>query len=466
MTTDIARRIDALLGAGRALTDDASRAARRRDEWVRSHLDDGSLRAPACVVRPRSTAEVAAVVRACIDLGQPVVPYGLGSGVCGAFRPTADAVVIDLGAMTAVRALDPADLLATFEAGVRGDDAERAVAAHGLTLGHSPQSLGISTVGGWVATRSAGQGSTRYGGIERMLLGLEVVLPSGEVLVTNASPRSSTGPDLDALFLGSEGALGVITAVTLSLRRVPAARVGTSFRPASLADGLGLLAELAQRGVAAPVTRLYDPVEVARHFAAATTGEALLILLHEGDPGVIAAEVAACRAAASARSILEGDPGLAEAWRARRYEAPSFAELVASGLFFDTIEVAARWSALPGLYARVVRDVGAVPGVFAVSAHASHVYPSGASLYFTFGGRAAGGLDRPTLYDRAWRAAMEAAVDCGATIAHHHGVGRVRLPWLRRELGDAGVDALAAIRRALDPKGLMNPGALAPGEAP
>ena len=461
MTTDIARRLDALLGADRVSTDDAARSARRRDEWVLSHLDDASLRVPACVVRPRSTAEVSTVVRACMELGAPVVPYGLGSGVCGAFRPTADAVVLDLGAMTAVRALDPADLVATFEAGTRGADAERAAAAHGLTLGHLPQSLAISTVGGWIATRSTGQCSTRYGGIEQMLLGLEVVLPSGEVLVTNPAPRSSTGPDLDALFLGSEGTLGVITAVTLSLRHTPAARVGTTFRPPTMRDGLALLAELAQHGVAAPVTRLYDPTEVARHFPAAATGDPLLILLHEGDAGVVAAEVAACRARAAARSVPEGDPGLAETWRAHRFEAPSFAALIASGLVFDTIEVAARWSALPALYERVLRDVGAVPGVFAVSAHASHAYPSGASLYFTFGGRAAEGLDRPAIYARAWSAAMRATLDAGATIAHHHGVGRVRLPWLRRELGDAGADTLAAIQRALDPRGLMNPGALA-----
>jgi alkyldihydroxyacetonephosphate synthase len=451
-----------LLGPDRVLVDREARTQRRRDEWVRSHLDEaeGVLALPICVVRPKTVTEVRIAVGACIDRACPIVPYGLGSGVCGGVRPGANAVVLDLGDLCAVRAIDANDLTATFEAGVRGSDAEAALAEHGLTLGHAPQSLAKSSVGGWVATRSTGQSSTRFGGIEENVLGLEVVLPDASVLTTNGAPRSSTGPSLIELFLGSEGTLGVITAARLSVRRAPEAIRCTALRPRDVASGLELMREMVQRDMAPPILRLYDKAEVLRHFPSAGDGRALLLLVHEGFLANVELESALCRAVASTRKIEEGDARLAETWRRERFNAPSFAALVADGLTFDTIEVAATWSALANLWARVTRDVSAVPGVFIASAHASHAYRSGASLYFTFAGRAEDARARRTLYDAAWTAAMNACVETGATIAHHHGIGRVRAPWLERELGTAGVSALAAIKRALDPRGLFNPGVL------
>jgi alkyldihydroxyacetonephosphate synthase len=240
---DITASLRALLGGDRVLTDEQTLAGRRHDTWFVSQLDDHQGTAaprPACVVRPRSVAEVVMVVNACRDAHAPVVPFGLGSGVCGGVLASATSVVLDLGAMDRVREIRPRDLLATFEAGVRGSDAEATLVERGLTLGHYPQSIGVSSVGGWVATRAAGQFSTGYGNIEDLVVDLEAVLPNGEVLRTCQTPRASSGPDLRHLLLGSEGTLGVVTAVTLSVYRAPERRLRRVYHAGSMAHGFEL----------------------------------------------------------------------------------------------------------------------------------------------------------------------------------------------------------------------------------
>src|SRR5688572_9408516 len=225
--SSIADKLAALLGPEQVLCDEATLRACRRDAWVVSELDDlegAPVALPACVVRPRSVEHVAAVVRACAETGTVVVPSGLRSGVCGGVLAGAQSVVLDMSSLAQVRSLDGRNLIGSFDAGVRGSDAEARANAQGLTLGHFPQSIAISSVGGWVATRAAGQFSTGYGNIEDLLLGVEAILPDGSLLSSGPTPRAAIGPDLRQLLLGSEGTLGVITGVKLALRRLPEAR--------------------------------------------------------------------------------------------------------------------------------------------------------------------------------------------------------------------------------------------------
>ena len=250
-------------------TDPAALDAHRHDTWMLAQLRDLEERGaprPLAVVRPRSTEEVAVALRICREAGTPVVPWGGGSGVCGALEARTDAVVLSTEALQGLVALDDRDLTATFRSGTMGIAAEERVREAGLTIGHWPQSVELSTVGGWVATRAAGQFSTAYGNIEDLVLDLEVVLPDGGILRTRRTPRAAAGPDLRQLFLGSEGTLGVVTEVTFSLRPLPATSRGQSFHFASLGAGLEAIRRLLREGWAPPVVRLYDAAESARQF--------------------------------------------------------------------------------------------------------------------------------------------------------------------------------------------------------
>ena len=462
----IIERLRAALGDAKVVTGDAARAERRRDYWALSQLDDLQGRGaplPSCVVRPAELADVVAVVNACRDTKTPLVPYGLGSGVCGGVLVSADAVVLDMGAMSRVRGIDPGNLVASFDAGVRGTDAEARLAEAGLTLGHYPQSIGVSSVGGWVATRAAGQFSTGYGNVEDVLFSLQAVLPNGEVVETRRTPRASAGPDLKQLLLGSEGTLGVVTGVTFSVRRAPEKRVLSAFYVASMDSGLELQREILQRGWAPAVLRQYDAAEAQRMFSAFARGDdGLLLAVHEGPAARVDAEAPVVAELARALGAAAADPRATEHWMAERNHVPTFRSLLENGVIFDTIEVAATWDRAGDIYRAAVASLREVPRVLAASAHSSHAYRSGINLYFTFAAQPESASEMRATYLDCWRRVMTATVEGGGGIAHHHGIGRVRREWLEREIGAAGLSALRAVKRALDPVGFMNPGALLP----
>jgi alkyldihydroxyacetonephosphate synthase len=392
--------------------------------------------------------------------GVPVVPFGAGSGVCGGVLPDANAIVIDLGAMRALRGIDEHDLLATAEAGLLGSEFEAALNDAGYSMGHFPQSIALSSVGGWVATRSAGQFSTKYGNIEELFVAFEAVLPSGKIIRTRAVPRASTGPDLRHLFLGGEGTTGILTEVTFQIHPSPEATARQTIAFPSMAAGLDALRQVLRAGWRPAVLRLYDEIEAGRVFAGtAGASESLLLVLTEGPAGLVAAELAAVEAlcrAAGGRPV--GDAPV-DSWLHHRNAVPGFEVFLKQGMIVDTIEVAATWSQIEQLYRGVLAAMRAVPGVIVASGHSSHSYVTGTNIYFTFAAKPDRVEELEALYFRAWNAAMEATLAAGGTISHHHGIGRVRRDWLPRELGGA-YDALVAIKQALDPAGIMNPGTL------
>jgi len=418
---------------------------------------------PLAVLEPASTDDVARALALCRSLGVAVVPFGGGSGVCGAIAPGPGSVALSTRRLAGLRRVDGGDLIAVFGAGTMGVDAEHALASHGLTLGHWPQSIEISTVGGWIATRASGQFSTAYGSIEDLVLALEVVLPDGSILRTRETPRAAAGPDLRQLFLGSEGTLGVVTEVTFSVRPRAATTRGQAFHFGDFQAGIDAIRRALRGSWRPPVARLYDARESRRNFRDFVPRErALLLLLHEGPEAVVAAEVAALERICRESGGVPSDAAAVDQWLGHRNRVPSFRSFLEQGVIVDTIEVAATWSRVGALYDGVVGALSKVPGVLSATAHSSHSYRSGTCLYFSFAAKPEDPARLRETYGACWRAAMEATLAAGGGIAHHHGIGRVRRSWLGAEIGETGVTVLRALKHALDPAGLLNPGNLIP----
>jgi alkyldihydroxyacetonephosphate synthase len=453
----------------RVRTDPGTLAAHRRDTWVLSELHDLDGRpgpSPCAVVEAQTTDDVSRALVICRGARAPVVPFGGGSGVCGGIVVPEGAVVLSTAGLTGLRALDAESLTATFGAGTNGMEAELAVEQQGLTIGHWPQSIEVSTVGGWVATRASGQYSTAYGNIEDVLLDLEVVLPDGAVLRTRRTPRASAGPDLRQLFLGSEGTLGVITEVTFSLRPLPELRRGQAFHYADLAAGLQPIRLLVREGWRPPVVRLYDAAETSRLFPGrCPEGRALLLMLHEGPERGVEAEAAGVESICRKSGGEAVDAAVVDTWLEDRNHVPGFRGFLEKGIILDTIEVGCTWDRAAELYRRAVQSLGEVPGILVASAHSSHSYRSGTNLYITFVARPEKREDMAATYRECWRRTMAAALEVGAGIAHHHGIGRVRRDVLAGEIGEVGVALLRSVKRALDPDGLLNPGVLLPDDS-
>jgi alkyldihydroxyacetonephosphate synthase len=463
MGQSIAATLAERLGPAKVLTDPETLASRRHDYWMLSHVRDhlgAPGPAPACVVRPQAPADVQATLRYASASGTPVIPFGLGSGVVGGVVAAPGAILLDMSAMQAVRRIDPVDLLASFDAGKNGLEAEQAVAGHGLTIGHWPQSVAVSSVGGWVATRASGQFSSAYGNIEDIVHSIEAVLPDGELVTLGKGPRASAGPDLRQLMLGSEGALGVVTGVTLSLRRAAEARAVSAFEVPDMGAGFAFQREVIQSGWRPPVVRQYDQRESLRLDARAR--DCLILMVHEGPAALVAAESAAVAGIAGRMSVAEAPADIVDHWLGHRNIVPSWDVFLQRGIVLDTVEVSADWSRIGLIYDDAVVSLRQMPGCIAGSAHSSHVYRSGLNLYFTFAVQTSDPSQMEDAYLDGWRRIMEATDRHGGSLSHHHGIGRVRRGWLERELGGGGLALLRKVKAALDPQGVMNPGVLIP----
>jgi alkyldihydroxyacetonephosphate synthase len=446
------------------LTDDRSRADAARDWWpiAIGWAAEGAVpQRPAVVVRPATTEQVSAVLAACNTASIPVTPVAGRSGVCGGSIPVYGGVSLDLTAMAGLDSVDEVSMTADVLAGTFGPDLEEALSeiGPGYTVGHWPQSMDLSTVGGWLACRGAGQYSTRYGKIEDMVLGLEVVLADGRVVHTEGhGPRSATGPNLTQLFVGCEGTLGVITQARLRLHPLPSSQERRAFGFTSFAAGLEACRLILRRGATPAVLRLYDQTESGRNFDQPDTN--VLIVLDETDPALLDATIAVidaeCTDAAGAHEL---DVSLVERWLGHRNDVSALAPLWRAGIVVDTAEISGSWAVLPELFDEVVGALLALDGTLAASAHQSHAYTDGACLYFTFAGRGPEGDEgwRTQYYRTAWDTVTKATMRHGAAISHHHGIGLNRSRFLPEALG-SGFDVLRGLKETFDPKGILNPG--------
>ncbi|MFI7698826.1 FAD-binding oxidoreductase [Nonomuraea sp. NPDC049480] len=464
----------AITGAEHVLTSHEARVRHTRGkstpDLLRMRAGDGSD-APDAVVLPGSHEEVAGLLGLCARERIAVVPFGGGTSVVGGLAASragfTGVIALDLARLDRLRSVDAESMVAEFEPGVRAPDAERLLAAHGLTLGHFPQSFEYATLGGFAAARSSGQASAGYGRFDDMVVGLTVATPSG-TLDLGRAPKSAAGPDLRQLVLGSEGVFGVITSLRLRVRRAPAERIYEGWRFASFAAGTAAMRALAQEGPLPAVLRLSDETEtvigLAKPDAIGSSGGSgcLLIAGYEGPPAAGRRVAARAVLTRMGGEPLGEEPG--EVWERGRFSAPYLRDsLLAAGATVETLETAGFWANLPRLYDAVrlslLGALGTAPPPL-VMCHVSHVYETGASLYFTV---VAPQEDDPVAqWERAKTAANAAIVEAGGTISHHHGVGRDHREAYAAELGPVGVAVLQAVKARLDPAGILNPGVLIP----
>jgi alkyldihydroxyacetonephosphate synthase len=446
------------------------------------------LGAPDAVVLPGDGDRLRALLELCTRESIAVVPFGGGTSVVGGVEPLRGehgaVIALDTARLGGVLGLDRESRTVTVGGGMCAPALERELARHGLTLGHYPQSFEYVSLGGCAATRSAGQASSGYGAIERMIVGLKLSAPTGEIAL-EPQPSSAAGPSLRQLLIGSEGTLGVISELSLRVREAPRERTYEGVFFEDFAAGVEALRTLAQQGAAPDVARLSDQAETVMSLALAGSGGlkgrigrlylgargyadgCIAIFGFEGEQGQAKARRDRAIALVRAHGGLPVGRSPGQAWLAGRFGAPYLRdELLTLGVMVETLETATQWSNLRRLHRavseaieRALRD-GGTPGI--VMCHVSHLYETGASLYFTF--LATQRAEDPLAQWReAKRAASDAIVSSGGTITHHHAVGRDHAPWLGAEIGERGLGALRAVKDELDPAGIMNPGKLLVG---
>jgi len=440
--------------------------------------------APDAVLLPADGDRLQRILHACHGKNVSVVPFGGGTSVVGGVAPvrgTHDRLVsLDLSRLRGVE-VDERSLTARLGAGLRGPEAEAELAKHGLILGHYPQSFEYATIGGFAATRSAGQASSGYGRFDALVTSIRLLAPNGE-LQTRETPHSAAGPALRELVVGSEGTLGVIPDVTVRVRPAPRVRRYEAWIVDSFDAGSEIVRALAQGPGLPDVIRVSDEEETEISLALSGPrglarslfdgylglrrkhGGCLVVVGTEGDD-----ESVARRRALSARELRRGGAvylgqGAGRSWEHGRFQGPYLRDtLMDMGAMVETLETAHTWSGLAGLHEAVGKAVGdslaarGTPGL--VLCHLSHAYADGASLYFTFVARARAGEELEQ-WQQVKRAACEAIVAAGGTITHHHAVGLDHAPYMEAEIGRDGLDVLRAAKERLDPTGIMNPGKL------
>ncbi|MEI2701435.1 MAG: FAD-binding oxidoreductase [Baekduia sp.] len=440
------------------------------------HRREGDLRdAPDAIVLPGSHDDVAAILRWAGAEHVAVIPFGGGTSVVGGLSPDRSGftatIALDLRRMNRLLAVDETSMTATLEPGMRGPEAEAALAPHGMTIGHLPQSFQYATIGGFAAARSSGQSSAGYGRFDQMVTGLRVATPAGD-LDLGRGPQNAAGPDLRQLIVGSEGAFGVITSVTVRTRPLPSERWAAGVRMPSFAEGAAALRELNRSRLPLTVVRLSDEAETAINLAnpdAIGSGEdpahpgSLLIIGVEGDAEQVARGRDGALAILARHGGGEPDEPAGEHWYEGRFNGPYLRDgLLDAGVLVDTLETVTNWSDLEGVHDAVGEAIhgalGETPHI--VLCHVSHLYETGASLYFTVAARSE--TDPIAQWQTVKKAASDAMTARRASITHHHAIGRDHQPWLEREIGPVGIGILQAVKAELDPHGILNPGILVP----
>lgn len=520
MSSPLLTELERIVGAAHVRRGEAERIAYASDMWPRNQIwklqGEPARHPPDVVVHPADEAQVAQIHAAALRHSVPLIPYGAGSGVCGGTVPIRGGIVMDLRRLRRLVSVDDHDLLVTVEAGMIGMQLEEELDARGYTLGHFPSSILCSTVGGWVAARSAGQYSSKYGKIEDMLVRVRAVMPDGQILETGPED----GVNLSALLLGSEGTLATITQATLRVHPKPEARAFRGYRYQSLESGLRAVRALMQSGLAPCLVRLYDPFDTVLHRSdkptsaasgdsaslealqdafsersrpaegpvsrlaesakrmgtalalgnaswinriGAALGQAcLLVVGFEGQRAVVDADMRAAQALLASLGGVDGGDGPGLRWFEHRYHV-SFKQsrLYGSGAFADTLEVSATWARVAPVYDAVR---AAVAPHALIMAHFSHAYREGCSIYFTFAAHRRDPKALERLYDRVLHEAFSAVLREGGSVSHHHGVGIGKRDQMAREHG-AGIRLLYGVKDAWDPAAFMNPGKVLPDRA-
>jgi alkyldihydroxyacetonephosphate synthase len=415
---------------------------------------------PDFIVWPKTVDQVAAIVRYANEKKIPLIPYGEGSGVVGGALAVNGGIIVDMKYFTDLE-INSVNMTATIGTGFNGNNLERALDEQGYTMGHIPQSIRTSTIGGYVAHRAAGQFSTKYGKMEDIVLGMEVVLPTGEIIRTKTYPRASVGPMVDKLFLGGEGTLGIVTKVVCRIWSKPEKQGLLSFAFKNLQNALDAIRITLQGQIYPAVIRIYDKLETERHFP--TVEEAkkslMVIFVCEGPKRVVDLEIAITQE----NCIKFGGTYCGEEpvhhWFETRFVVKESSEYTPIGQVVDTIEVACMWDVATQLYDNTIQSLMSVPGIMMASGHASHFYTSGVCFYFSFAGTPMQGQDPYDFYKTVWDAGIRGVLSVNGAISHHHGIGINRTPWMKEEYKEE-FEILKKIKNLLDPNHIFNPGKL------
>lgn len=461
ITIPVADALAGAVGAEAVSTAESALDAAGHDTWPVSTVWQKLGRhphRPDVVVRATTVDQVRAVVEVARASGTPLTARGLGSSVTGQPLPVRGGIVLDLSGLVGDPVLDEVDGTVTAPAGVMGGDLEAWLGERGYTLNHFPQSLHRSTIGGWIATRATGQFSSRYGGIEQLVVSYRCVLADGSVAWLGQRPRAAMGPDLKQLLIGSEGTLGIVTEVTLKVFRLAQTRLVDAFTMPTVRSGVDVMREIAQLGLRPFLVRFYDRDEARHAVPGGEVDAPVLFLGAEGPDTVARAEFDEAVAVAVRHGAVSIGADPVHAWLGRRFDFSTVERLLAEpGGYAETVEVANLWSRLPAMYAEL--KTALAPFADEVLGHFSHVYEQGSSLYLILLGRAADDEQALARLEGIWSTAMEIVVAHDGEVSHHHGGGLARQAWVRRSLG-SGFPVLEKLKAALDPQGILNPGKL------
>ncbi len=454
-----------LLGAENVLTSQADRYAYCRDRLpfalykLRAQQLPATL--PLAIAMPGTTEEVEQLIKFTRAEKICVIPFGAGSGVLGGTIPLVGELMIDLKRLNKMISINPIDSTATVQAGMNGWQFEEALRAQGFTAGHLPQSITMSTVGGWAACRGAGQASSRYGKIEDIVVGLKAVLPDGELLEVRPLSRRAVGPSIKDMLVGSEGVLGLITELTLRIWRLPEFSSAVVLAFPDIEHGFEACREIMQAELRPEVVRLYDLKESAQRTEGIpefSVRPILCIMKFSGKKALAQVERELALEICARHDAVTADNAPYHHWEETRFHSYS-TQWQTDGYFMDTVEITGNWSKLSDMYQAMHQGVHAIHPDIHFGAHWSHVYPEGACQYMTIRLPPMDQDQALTLHKKAWDTIESICLDMQGSIAHHHGAGLFRGPWMKRELNH-GLDMIQILKDGLDPDNLMNPGKL------
>lgn len=467
---DLIKGLQEIVGENRVITDEdiIKDSAKDYIGFRRYERADGVYNVPraACVVKPQNKDQVSQVLKYLNEKKIDVAPRTGGSSVTMSIEPISGGVILDGSDMNEIIEFSEKDMLITVGCGTPLEYIEQYLNKKGYTTGHYPQSLPMADIGGLIATRSTGQFSTLYGGIEEVILGLEAVLPDGEIIKIKNVPRRSVGPDLRQIFVGSEGIFGFITEATLKISKfMPEDRWMNAYAVKGMNHGLELIREIMVDGYRPAVVRLHDEVEVAVHFGGiAPEGYALLLLLADGPKPLNEATGAYISELVKKYDTIDLGKKPVESWLIHRNDVCEDMDkpiYYNRGIIADTCEIAALWSEIGDIYYAVLeRAQREIPGLAMVGGHSSHNYVQGTNIYFQFAMQPTDGSNKAEEdYMQMVGIIMEETLKRGGSIAHHHGSGKYRTKWMPQEHGSSYV-LLRKLKETLDPNGIMNKGVL------
>ena len=458
---DLYEPIKDLLGSDRIDTTDEGITAHCYDWWPVAAKWRQNGKAPCkpdIIVYPQNTQDVTKILSWANEHKVPVTAWGLGSSVVG--QPLAEfgGVSLDLSRLDKIIKVDEENLIVRAQAGVMGGDLEDHLNKLGYTLNHSPQSLYRSTVGGWLSTRATGQLSSQYGGIEDLAYSFKAVLADGSIFETADLPRMAVGPDLRHVLIGAEGTLGVITEVALKIFPIAQSKVYDTLKFETVAHGKDAMRAIMANGLRPALLRFYDTAEAKHAMQDKAFSSPVMFLGTEGLEEVSQAEMNACKAICSEFGGVSIGPEGTQGWLKRRYDFSTIEGYVLrpEGVA-ETIEISNNWERIMDTYDVLTQRLA--PLADEVLGHFSHVYTTGVSLYVILLGQANDGLEAQKRIETIWEIAIQAALETGASISHHHGSGLARNPYVEQALG-SGLPVLQRVKDAMDPNNILNPGKL------